>query len=51
MVAERSGMFFAVHMTASEIYAVAGTGSFGFSGDGGPATRLTLMCGRLLTRG
>jgi len=38
MVAERSGTFFGVHMTAGEIYAVAGTGSFGFSGDGGPVT-------------
>jgi len=48
MIAERSGTFFGVHMTAGEIYAVAGTGSFGFSGDGGP---VTLMCRRLLTRG
>jgi hypothetical protein len=39
MVAERSGTFFGVHMTAGEIYTVAGTGSFGFSGDGGPATK------------
>ena len=51
MVAERSGAFFGVHMTAGEIYTVADTGSFGFSGDGGPATRVTLMCRRLLTRG
>jgi hypothetical protein len=43
--------FFGVHMTAGEIYTVAGTGSFGFSGDGGPATRVTLMCRRPLTRG
>jgi hypothetical protein len=39
MVAERSGTFFGVHMTAGEIYTVAGTGSFGFSGDGAPATK------------
>lgn len=51
MVAERSGTSFGVQMPAGEIYAVAGSGSFGFSGDGGPATRVTLMCRRLLTRG
>lgn len=48
MVAERSGTFFGVHMTGGEISTVAGLGSFGFAGDGGPATRVTLMCRRLL---
>jgi hypothetical protein len=38
VVAGRSGTFFGQPMTAGNIYAVAGTGKAGFSGDGGPAT-------------
>jgi sugar lactone lactonase YvrE len=38
VVAARSGTFYGVHMTADHIYTVAGTGTPGFSGDGGPAT-------------
>ncbi len=37
VVAARTGRFYGRHMTAGDIYTVAGTGSAGFSGDGGPA--------------
>ncbi|HEY3733030.1 MAG TPA: hypothetical protein VGL63_03860 [Streptosporangiaceae bacterium] len=36
-VAAKSGTFYGVAMTKGDIYAVAGTGTGGFSGDGGPA--------------
>ena len=38
VVAESSGTFYGVPMTAGDIYVVAGDGTYGFSGDGGPAT-------------
>jgi sugar lactone lactonase YvrE len=38
VVAVRSGSFYGQSMTAGDIYSIAGTGHFGFSGDGGPAT-------------
>jgi trimeric autotransporter adhesin len=38
VVAARSGTFFGQAMTAGDIYTVAGDGTAGFSGDGGPAT-------------
>ena len=38
VVAERTGTFYGQAMTAGDIYTVAGTGTSGFSGDGGPAT-------------
>ncbi len=38
VVAERTGTFYGQVMTAGDIYTVAGTGTTGFSGDGGPAT-------------
>jgi hypothetical protein len=38
MVAARTGTFYGVAMTAGDIYTVAGNGTQGFSGDGGPAT-------------
>ncbi len=38
MVAIRTGRFYQRAMNAGDIYTVAGDGSFGFSGDGGPAT-------------
>ena len=38
VVAARSGRFYGQAMTAGDIYTVAGDGSFGYSGDGGPAT-------------
>jgi sugar lactone lactonase YvrE len=38
VVAERTGTFYGQSMTAGDIYTIAGDGSIGFSGDGGPAT-------------
>ena len=38
VVAERTGRFYGRAMTAGDIYTVAGNGTSGFSGDGGPAT-------------
>jgi trimeric autotransporter adhesin len=37
VVAESTGAFYGLAMTAGDIYTVAGDGTFGFSGDGGPA--------------
>lgn len=41
VVAAETGSLYGVAMTAGDIYTVAGTGSPGFSGDGGPATSAT----------
>jgi trimeric autotransporter adhesin len=38
VVAESTGTFYGVPMTMGDIYTVAGNGTYGFSGDGGPAT-------------
>jgi sugar lactone lactonase YvrE len=38
VVAVKTGTFYHRAMTAGDIYTVAGNGSIGFSGDGGPAT-------------
>src|SRR5206468_7471622 len=38
VVAETSGTFYGQAMTAGDIYTVAGNGTPGFAGDGGPAT-------------
>jgi hypothetical protein len=38
MVAAATGTFFGQHMFHGDIYTIAGDGSFGFGGDGGPAT-------------
>jgi trimeric autotransporter adhesin len=38
VVAEKTGTFYGQAMTAGDIYTVAGDGTEGFSGDGGPAT-------------
>ena len=42
VVAASTGTFYGRPMTAGDIYTVAGDGSSGFSGDGGPATRAEL---------
>jgi trimeric autotransporter adhesin len=42
VVAESTGTFYGIAMTAGDIYTVAGDGTFGFSGDGGPATSAAL---------
>jgi len=47
LVAVLTGSFYGEHMTAGDIYTVAGNGTRGFSGDGGPATSagLNQPCG------
>ncbi len=42
VVAERTGTFYGQAMTAGGIYTVAGNGTFGYSGDGGPARHAAL---------
>src|SRR5258707_13657346 len=42
VVAARSGRFYGQAMTAGDIYTVAGDGTFGVSGDGGPGARAEL---------
>jgi trimeric autotransporter adhesin len=42
VVAVASGTFYGQAMTAGDIYTVAGDGTFGFAGDGGPATSAEL---------
>ena len=37
VVAARTGRFYGRAMTAGDIYTIAGNGTYGFSGDGGPA--------------
>jgi NHL repeat len=38
VLAEATGTFYGIAMTAGNLYAVAGTGTAGYSGDDGPAT-------------
>ncbi|HLX48202.1 MAG TPA: hypothetical protein VKS82_07710 [Streptosporangiaceae bacterium] len=38
-IAASSGTFYGVKMTANDIYTIAGNGTDGYSGDGGPATK------------
>ena len=42
VVAESAGTFYGQAMTAGDIYTIAGTGTAGGSGDGGPGTAATL---------
>jgi hypothetical protein len=42
VVAASAGSFYGQAMTAGDIYTIAGDGSYGFSGDGGPATSAEL---------
>jgi hypothetical protein len=43
VLAVKTGTFYGRAMTAGDIYTVAGNGTAGFSGDGGPATSAVLM--------
>ena len=43
VVAATTGTFYGMAMTQGDIYTVAGNGTFGYSGDGGPATSAQLQ--------
>jgi ribulose-5-phosphate 4-epimerase/fuculose-1-phosphate aldolase len=46
VVAATAGTFYGQAMTAGDIYTVAGNGQFGYSGDGGPASKAKLYLPR-----
>jgi hypothetical protein len=43
VIAASTGTFYGQNMTAGYVYSIAGTGTSGFSGDGGPATSAELQ--------
>jgi hypothetical protein len=43
VVAVKTGTFYGQAMTAGDIYSVAGGGPFGYAGDGGPASKASLL--------
>ena len=49
MVAAGTGTFYGQHMTAGDIYTIAGTGTAGYTGDGGPAVHAELNGPQALT--
>ena len=51
VVAARTGTFYGQPMTAGHIYAIAGTGQAGYSGDGGPALRARVATGMVALDG
>jgi hypothetical protein len=51
VVAARTGTFYGQQMTAGCIYAIAGTGKAGYSGDGGPASRAEVASGTVAVDG
>ena len=51
VVAASTGTFYGRPMTVGDIYTIAGNGSSGFSGDGGPATSAGLTTGGVGTDG
>jgi hypothetical protein len=48
VVAAKSGTFYGITMTANDIYTVAGNGTLGFSGTGGPAIQADLFAPTLV---
>jgi hypothetical protein len=51
VVAAATGTFYGQAMTAGDIYTVAGNGTFGYGGDGGPATSAELEPGGVAVDG
>src|SRR6266700_4119457 len=43
VIAGRDGTFYGRPMTAGNVYTIAGTGAYGYSGDGGPATAADIV--------
>ena len=51
VIAVRSGRFYGQQMTAGHIYGIAGLGTDGYSGDGGPAVRARVSAGAVAVDG